>query len=90
MRAVVTVAGKDHAGVIAKIATTLFEHNVNILDVHQNILGGDMFAMTMLVELEGCDISFPALTTELEANGVELNMKVHVMHEDIFNAMHRI
>ncbi len=90
MRAVVTVAGKDHVGVIAKIATTLFEHNVNILDVHQNILGGDMFAMTMLVELEGCDISFPALTTELEADGVELNMKVHVMHEDIFNAMHRI
>lgn len=90
MRAVVTVAGKDHVGVIAKIATTLFEHNVNILDVHQNILGGDMFAMTMLVELEGCDISFPVLTTELEANGVELNMKVHVMHEDIFNAMHRI
>ena len=90
MRAVVTVAGKDHVGVIAKIATTLFEHNVNILDVHQNILGGDMFAMTMLVELEGCDISFQALTTELEADGVELNMKVHVMHEDIFNAMHRI
>ena len=33
MRAVVTVAGKDHTGVIARIATTLSEHNVNILDV---------------------------------------------------------
>jgi ACT domain-containing protein len=90
MRAVVSVAGKDHVGVIAKIATTLSDHKVNILDVHQNVLGGDMFAMTMLVELEGCDVSFPALTAELEADGLELNMKVHVMHEDIFNAMHRI
>lgn len=90
MRAIVTVAGHDHTGVIARIATSLSDHNVNILDVHQNVLGGDMFAMTMLVELEGCDISFPALSAQLEADGVELGMKVHVMHEDIFNAMHRI
>ena len=49
-----------------------------------------MFAMTMLVELEGCDISFPELTKALDADGDELGMKVHVMHEDIFRAMHRI
>ena len=53
-------------------------------------MGGDLFAMIMLVELENCDISFPALTAQLEADGVELGMKVHLMHEDIFNAMHRI
>ncbi len=90
MRAIVTVTGLDHTGVIAKISNTLSDHNVNIIDVHQNILDGNMFAMTMLVELEGCDISFPALVGELDANGVELGMKVHVMHEDIFRAMHRI
>ncbi len=90
MRAVLTVAGKDRTGVIARIATTLSEHAVNILDVRQNIMGGDLFAMIMLVELEGCDVSFPALTALLEADGVELGMKVHLMHEDIFNAMHRI
>lgn len=90
MRAMLTVAGKDRTGVIAKISTTLSEHSVNILDVRQNIMGGDLFAMTMLVELDGCDISFPALTTQLEADGVALGMKVHLMHEDIFNAMHRI
>ena len=51
---------------------------------------GDLFAMIMLVELKDCDISFPSLTAQLEAAGVELGMKVHLMHEDIFNAMHRI
>ncbi len=90
MRAMLTVAGKDRTGVIAKISNTLFEHNVNIVDVRQNIMGGDLFAMIMLVELEGCDISFPSLTAQLEAAGIELGMKVHLMHEDIFNAMHRI
>lgn len=33
MRAMLTVAGKDRTGVIAKISNTLFEHNVNIVDV---------------------------------------------------------
>lgn len=89
-RAIVTVSGQDRTGVIAKIATTLSDNNVNILDVRQNIIGGDLFAMTMLVDLDGCAVSFPALTAKLDADGVELGMKVHVMHEDIFNAMHRI
>ena len=90
MRAMLTVAGKDRTGVIARISNTLSSHNVNIVDVRQNIMGGDLFAMIMLVELESCDISFPALTSKLEADGVDLGMKVHLMHEDIFNAMHRI
>lgn len=90
MRAMLTVAGKDRTGVVARIATTLSNHSVNIIDIRQNIMGGDLFAMIMLVELDGCDISFPALTAQLEADGVELGMKVHLMHEDIFHAMHRI
>ena len=75
MRAMLTVAGKDRTGVIAKISNTLFEHNVNIVDVRQNIMGGDLFAMIMLVELKDCDISFPSLTAQLEAAGVELGTK---------------
>ncbi len=90
MRAMLTAVGQDHVGVIARISNTLSQHNVNIVDVSQNIMGGNLFAMLMLVELDGCDISFPALTTELEADGLALGMKVHLMHEDIFNAMHRI
>lgn len=90
MRAILTVVGLDRTGVIARISNTLSQHSVNIIDVRQNIMDGNLFAMMMLVELEGCDISFPALTTQLEADGMELGMKVHLMHEDIFNAMHRI
>lgn len=59
MRAMLTVAGKDRTGVIAKISNTLFEHNVNIVDVRQNIMGGDLFAMIMLVELKGLRHQLP-------------------------------
>lgn len=89
MRAVITVVGKDRTGIIAKISETLYENNVNILDIAQNVMD-DMFAMVMFVEISGCVVDFSELTGLLEKNGEELGMKVHCMHEDIFNAMHRI
>ena len=48
MRAVITVTGKDRTGIIAKISNTLYEHQVNIVDISQNVME-DMFAMVMLV-----------------------------------------
>ena len=33
MRAVITVTGKDRTGIIAKISATLYEHQVNIVDI---------------------------------------------------------
>ena len=33
MRAVITVTGKDRTGIIAKISATLYEHQVNIVDL---------------------------------------------------------
>ena len=89
MKTVVSVIGKDAVGILAKVCTACAEANVNVEEVTQRILRGT-FAMIMLVELKDCDISFPSLTAQLEAAGVELGMKVHLMHEDIFNAMHRI
>ena len=35
MRAVITVTGKDRTGIIAKISNTLYEHQVNIIDISQ-------------------------------------------------------
>ena len=44
MRAVITVTGKDRTGIIAKISNTLYEHQVNIIDISQNVME-DVFAM---------------------------------------------
>ena len=53
MRAVITVTGKDRTGIIAKISATLYEHQVNIVDISQNVME-DMFAMVMLVNMTAC------------------------------------
>lgn len=89
MRAVITVVGKDRTGIIAKISESLFKFGVNILDISQNVMD-DMFAMVMFVDITRCTVDFTALTEALEEDGKALGMKVHCMHEDIFDAMHRI
>ncbi len=89
MRAVVTVIGKDREGIIAKISGALYSFNVNVLDIRQNVME-DIFSMVMLVDLAKCTTSLPELSASLEETGNALNLKVITMHEDVFNAMHRI
>ena len=89
MRAVVTVTGKDKKGIIAKVSTFLSERGVNIEDISQTILQ-DYFAMIMLVDLSGAKKELSALATECAEMGKNIGMSIHLQHEAIFNAMHRI
>jgi len=89
MRAVVTVMGKDRSGIIAKISGMLYEYNVNVLDIRQNVME-DIFAMTMLVDLSKCSVELSALSKIMEETGNAIGVKVIIMHEDVFNAMHRV
>ena len=89
MKAVTTVIGKDSVGILAKVSEACSKADVNIVEVTQSVLQ-DMFAMIMLVEIDKSNIGFEQLRTNLKAVGESTNTKVHVMHEDIFNSMHRI
>lgn len=89
MKAVITVIGKDSVGILAKVSEACSKADVNIVEVTQSVLQ-DMFAMIMLVEIDKSNIGFKQLRTNLKAVGESTNTKVHVMHEDIFNSMHRI
>ena len=89
MRAVITVIGKDMVGILAKISTECSNHNINVLEVTQSILQ-DMFAMIMMVDISKSDIPFTQLSDMLTRAGEEMGLSIHVMHEDIFNAMHTI
>ncbi len=87
MKAVVTVIGKDAVGILAATSTSLAKSNVNVIEVTQSVLQ-DFFAMVMLVDISKSTLSIEELREALNEN---LNgMEVHVMHEDIFNSMHRI
>jgi ACT domain-containing protein len=87
MRAVITVIGRDMVGILAKVSTTCAEANANVIEVTQSVLQ-DFFAMVMLVDIEKLNCDLPELQERLKNNVT--GMKIHVMHEDIFNSMHRI
>lgn len=89
MRAIVTVVGKDKSGIIAGISAALAEKNVNIEDISQTIVQGN-FTMIMLCDLSASHIEVAELNKTLKAVGDEIGVSVHVQHEDVFNAMHKI
>lgn len=89
MRAVITVIGKDMVGILAKVSTVCAENGVNVLEVTQSILQ-EMFAMIMMVDISGSTVPFSELSDKLTDLGDTMGLRIHVMHEDIFNSMHRI
>lgn len=87
MKAVITVIGKDMVGILAKVSTTCAESNVNVIEVTQSVLQ-EYFAMVMLIEISNMTCSLEELKENLQHSVKE--MTIHVMHEDIFNSMHRV
>ncbi len=87
MRAVVTVIGKDDIGILAKVSTACAEKMVSVDEVTQSILE-DYFCLIMLVGLDKMDCSLDELRQNIQDSVPD--MTVHVMHEDIFDSMHRI
>lgn len=83
----ISVIGKDMVGILAKVSGVCAENSVNIIDVSQSVLDG-YFCMIMVVEIDKMEIDIPELESLIGKKVPE--MQVHVMHEDIFNSMHRI
>jgi ACT domain-containing protein len=46
--------------------------------------------MIMLVEIDNMSVKLTQFQSSLDVVGQEKGLEVRVMHEDIFNAMHRI
>lgn len=88
MKAVVTVTAKDAKGIISKVSTKCFEYNANIVDISQSVIG-EYFAMIMLIEFEK-GVDFGSFVDAMNKLGVENNLVIQAMHEDIFNSMHKI
>ena len=89
MKAIITVIGKDKVGIISTVSNTCARYGVNIIDISQTVLH-EYFSMIMLVELNEGSSSFLEFSEALKKAGEEQNIDIRAMHEDIFNAMHRI
>lgn len=89
MNAVISVIGKDCVGILAYVSDECAKANANILDVSQSVLK-DYFAMIMVVNIDSLNVDFTKFVGKIEENGKKKGLEIHVMHEDIFNAMHKI
>ena len=89
MKAVISVIGKDTVGILAAVSTVCAEANANVQDVTPSILG-DIFAMIMVVDISQCNLELSELRARQETLGQERGLQITLMHEDIFNSMHRI
>lgn len=89
MNAVISVVGKDKVGILAGVSTKCAEFNANINDVSQTIVN-NFFTMFMIVSIDNLTIEFTKFGDELKEFGREMGLEINVMHEDIFNLMHKI
>jgi ACT domain-containing protein len=74
-------------GILANVSAGCAEANANIIEVTQSVLQ-DFFCMVMLIDASKMDVGIREFEEKLRdrADGME----IHVMHEDIFNSMHRV
>ena len=88
-KTIITVAGKDTVGIIAKVCTYLAGESINILDISQTIVSG-YFNMMMVVDMTGATKDFNTVADDLEALGKEIGVVIKCQREEIFDSMHRI
>ncbi len=86
-KAVVTVIGKDMVGILAKVSTACADANANVIEVTQSVLES-FFCMVMIIDITETTMQIDQLQKSIQDQVPA--MQVHVMHENIFNSMHRI
>lgn len=86
-KAVVTVTGRDKVGILASVSACCANANASVIEMTQSVKQ-DFFTMMMVISVEQMNATIAELQ---DAILKELpTMDVHVMHENIFNSMHRI
>ena len=81
--------GIDKVGIIARASDLLAKHQVNILNINQNITD-DFFNMVLIGDMSKATICVEDLKDKAAALGKELGLEIRVQSEEIFTAMHRI
>jgi ACT domain-containing protein len=89
MKAVISVIGKDSVGIIAKVSAECAECGVNILDISQTVVEG-YFTMIMITDIDKINVEFTDFVDRMDSLGKASSLQIRAMHEDIFNAMHKI
>ncbi|MBT3265856.1 hypothetical protein HN371_01830 [Candidatus Poribacteria bacterium] len=87
-RQILTVTGRDRPGIIAHMTSYLAGRGINLEDFHAE---ADAGTFTMIVQIT-VDAGHDANQTriDLEELGAEIDLRAHLVHEDIFRATSEI
>ncbi len=89
MKAVITVTGRDTVGIIAEVSALCAKADANILEITQSVLS-EYFAMIMLVDIDRLNMPFSEFSDAMAALGNSRALDIRAVHEEIYDAMHRI
>lgn len=88
-RIIVTAFGKNRVGILAGLTGILAEYQCDILDLSQKLLH-EFFTTMLLVDIANSTFSFDDIKQKVTEKGEQLDLKVIIQHEEIFNTMHRV
>ena len=86
---VISVIGKDRVGIVFDVSKILAEHQINILNISQQLMG-EFFTMIILVDTAKCTKTPTELAELFAKESQKLALEIRIQNEEIFNAMHRI
>ncbi|MFA6075658.1 MAG: ACT domain-containing protein [Negativicutes bacterium] len=89
MRIIITVVGKDRMGIIAMASGILAQHQINIINLDQNIVEG-YFNMILIADMTGSQTALKDIQQIFAGEGAAMGLDIKVQHAGIFEAMHRI
>lgn len=89
MRAIITVIGHDHVGIVAAVANELAQQSMNIVDISQTIMDQN-FTMMLLSEWDEQTLSFSAAKQRLEALGQQHDLTIRIQRQAVFDAIQKL
>lgn len=89
MRAIITVTGKDHPGIVAGVSAQLAKAEVNILDISQTLME-EYFTMILLCDFSTSTFSIPEVQEQMREIEEKQGLVIRIQSEEIFNAMHTL
>lgn len=89
VKAIITVTGKDHKGIVASVSTKLSDLDVNIVDISQTLME-EYFTMILLVDFTSSPHSIVEVQKEMKEIEEKQKLVIRIQSETIFDAMHTL
>ena len=89
VKAIMTVTGIDHTGIIAAVSQALAQNQVNIINVSQTLMD-EYFTMIMQLEFNEEQIGLAQVQQEMATVEETEGLVIKVQAESLFNAMHKL